>query len=494
MPTTDVASDGGAATTALLAKAVLIDEDAAPAAYRAAPLRWLVLFTFSLVSAQQQIGWVLPGAVQPNYLSVYGFGEDTIQLLSNYGCIFFIVVAIPSAWALDRLGCRLPTLACVALMLACSVLRCLARDASTASVIFVHASMILDAIVGPVVMAAPGKLAEDWFGPRERTLATAIAALSNQCGSVVVYALVPLLCPDASAASLARLNYALLALSVANAALAAAYFPSHPPQGAPSASAGASARAEARASLRSLLTAWRALARVPPYVCIAIVYSLAIGSANPQGALLEPGLAALGASQALAGWVNAAAQLASLLLGVAASAAVDALKARARWLHKAALVGSMVAAGFCYLLYAVAYVRPGALAAGGAGGAVALPLACAAYIAANGCIGAAIPLLFDSAAEHAFGRAPEGGEGALIMGLVLPLNIVGMAVLFAPSSSFFAWINWAVAGVSLAGAAALAAAVPASLERFDFDMAAAGGGGGGVIAKLADEAGGGGLQ
>ena len=272
------------------------------------PLRWLVLLTFSVVSAQQQIGWVWPGAIQPNLQAVYGLDEDTVQLLINYGSIFFIVFAVPSAWALDRLGCRAPVLACVALMLACSALRLLARDASPLSIVCVHLCMVLDAIVGPVVMAAPSKLAEDWFAPSERVVATAIAALSNQCGSVVVYALVPVLCPDSSAASLQRLNWALFAISCTNVLLAALYFPSHPPA-APSASADVSKRGEARVTLRSLLAAWRAFAADAPYVCILLSYSCMVGFANPQGALLEPSLATIGGSEALAGWVNAGAQL-----------------------------------------------------------------------------------------------------------------------------------------------------------------------------------------
>ena len=449
------------------------------------PLRWLVLLTFSLVSAQQQMGWVLPGAIQPNFVAVYGVDEDTIQLLENYGTIFFIVFALPSAWALDRLGCRVPVLACCALMLACSVLRVLARDSAPGSLALVHLAMILDAVVGPVVMAAPSKLAADWFPPAERTVATALAALSNQSGSIVVYVLVPLLCPDASEAGMRRLNLVLLGVSVLNCALAALYFPSLPPH-APSASAAlerADGSAE-RITLRSLFGAWRAFARDASYVCIMVSYSLVAGFANPQGSLLEPGLAGLGASEGAAGWVNAAAQLASLVVGVGVSAGVDALKRRARWLHKAALVGSVAAAGVTYLLYAAAFAPPVTAALG----SLALPVAAASFCAANGFIGAAIPLWFDSAAERAFGKGPDG---AMLMGLVLPLNVVTLAVLFAPASSFFAWINYGVAAVTLASAVALQLVVPSTLQRFDFDMEAAaleGGSDDSVAAKALEEA------
>jgi hypothetical protein len=163
-----------------------------------------------------------------------------------------------------------------------------------------------------------------------------------------------------------------------------------------------------------------------------LAYSLSMGLANPQGALLEPGLANLGAGEDAAGWTNAGAQLASLLVGVAVSAGVDALKARARWLHKAALVGSVMAAGLCFSLYAAAFAAP--LASSN----LALAVAIASFVAANAFVGAAIPLLFDSAAERAFGKGPEG---AMLMGLVLPLNVVTLAVLAAPASTFFSWIN-----------------------------------------------------
>ena len=432
-----------------------------------APLRWLILLTFSLVSAQQQLGWVMPGAVQPNLTAQYGFSEQVIQVLEAYGCIFFIAFAVPSAFALDRLGLRAPVLACVFLMLACSSLRLLAVDGSLLSVISFHAAMILDAIVGPVVMAAPTKLAEDWFPPSERTVATAIAALSNQCGGVLIYVLVPLLCPDASSASLRRLNWALFGLSAANAAMAVAYFPSHPHR-APSASAVFSRAGEASVTLRSLAVAWRAFFCIPAYLCIVLVYSLVVGAANPQSALLEPGLANLGASEATAGWVNAGAQLASLIVGVAVSAGVDALKARARWLHKAALVGATAAAGLLYLCYAIAFVMPAASA-----GSSVLTIAIASFVAANAAMGAAIPLYFDAAAEHVFGRAPAvANEGAMLMGLVLPLNVAGLLVLLSPASVFFSWINWGTAGLALIGAAALTAFVPSKLDRYDFDVAA----------------------
>lgn len=47
-------------------------------------------------------------------------------------------------------------------------------------------------------MAVPTTLAEVWFPPEERTQATAVSALGNQSGTVLLSIIVPLVCPDDS--------------------------------------------------------------------------------------------------------------------------------------------------------------------------------------------------------------------------------------------------------------------------------------------------------
>lgn len=451
MDTAPLLGDIGAAESASLNVGA-----AEPLSYPAHPWRWLILFTFSLMGAIQGMVWVIPGCLAANFQHVYGLDEGMVQLLTNYGCIGFILVAWPSMWAIDRFGCRVPILACVWLMLFSNLFRVLANDASLASLVLVHAACVLDALAGPVAMAAATKLAEDWFPPRERTTATAIGALANQSGTVVVYALVPLLAPTPSAAGMRALNLFTLGLSVANAAVGHAFFPARPPA-PPSASAALVVQQVARAPLTNaaLLRAWAAFFCVPAYTSVVIAYGALCGLSNPQGALLAPNLALLGADQGAAGWVGAAANLASITVGVAAAAVTDALKGR-RGLFKAALVGSTGAATACFALYA------GCFALG-----APLWLAAAAFVGANACMGAVIPLMFDISAEHCFGKGPDG---AMLMGIVLPMNVVSLGALFAPASSLFFWINYGVAGVGVASTALLLAAIPTDTPRTDFDL------------------------
>ena len=391
------------------------EADAAGGAHAASPGRWWVLATFTLMAAQQGMCWVIPGAFAPNFQLVYGMGPDTVQFLLNMGCWQFILFAVPSAFLLDRVGLRVPTLLCIGLMLLCNLLRTLATSASPASIALVYASVTLDAIVGPIAMAVPSKLAEDFFPTHERTTATAIAALGNQSGNVVVYLLIPLLAPNGDGASMSRMNYFLLALSLANALAAAAYFPVLPPRPPSRSSAHQLAATDSgkAVTMPLLLRAWRAFFTNRAFLAIAVSYSLCAGLTNAAGSVLPSNLAQLGATQAQAGWVGAAANIGSILVGCALAAAGDALKRRsAGRASKALVVACAALSGACFGVFAWCC---GSSSSGGASAAV-LWAACAAYCLGMSLLGAQICLSFDLAAEHTFHLGPEG---AMLMGIVV---------------------------------------------------------------------------
>lgn len=149
--------------------------------------RWFVLSVYTLFAGLQGMVWAVPGAVRTTYTDFYALSGDTVQLLLNYGPIFYLAFALPVSAHLDRFGIRFTVLSGVALVLASCVLRLFANDASPASIALIHASFILNAAAGPAAMAVPSKLANDWFEPHQRTTACAIAALGNQSGALVLY-------------------------------------------------------------------------------------------------------------------------------------------------------------------------------------------------------------------------------------------------------------------------------------------------------------------
>lgn len=457
-------ADGGAVAKGF---AVVNDVDAGGSSPEAFPLsrgRWWVLATYTLMAALQGMSWGVPGTLSPTFAAVYGFSPDLIALLLNYGPIMYLVGALPSMLVIDRFGVAAATWGGIALVVVANLVRLAANDGSLASLVIVHVSFVLIGLAGPVAMAVPSRLAEDWFPPAERTTATAIAALGNQSGAVVIYFLVPVLSPDTSRASNLRMNALLAALSVANALMAAAYLPARPPA-PPSASAGAMRAEEAsapRVTLRALLATWAVLARNTPFVLITIVYSLVLGFANTTGALLPNNLAAVGGTQVTAGWLGAGANVASLVVGVCASAALDGLKRRSRGAFKATIVAATAVAGAAFAVYAAAL-------GGSVASSVALPVAAAAWTLSSAATGVCIPAFFDFAAEITYPLP----EGAMLMLTTTVMNAVSLFCLLAPQSSFYSWINYGTAGVTFASALALFFILPSKAPRMDFDLAAA---------------------
>jgi MFS family permease len=415
--------------------------------------RCWVLCSYSLMAALQGGTWSVPGLLFSTYSDasgVYHLSGDAVNLLLNYGPIFFLLAAAPVFFSLDRHGIRPMTLLGSALVLLSNAVRCLANDSSAASIALLHASYILNALAGPAAMAIPAKLAEDHFPPEERTRATAIAALSNQAGPIIIQAAVAAAWPAATAHDNFGLNAFLAALSLLSSLACALHFPSHPPA-APSASAALARKAEASMTAGALLGSVRSLLRSRPYLIILAAYSVVLGLSTCTTALLTQNITALGGTQAASGWIGLAANLSSVLCGIAVSGLADALKGRAPGAPRLLLVACMAlsslgAAGYTLVLGA-AQARAGSSA---------LLLFAVAFSVSQSAISAGVPLLFDLAAEFTF-PTPEGVQLGLI---TAANNAVSLLLFFAPSSSFFLWANWAYVAVAGLFALALAAGLP----------------------------------
>ena len=60
----------------------------------------------------------------------------------------------------------------------------------------------------------------------------------------------------------------------------------------------------------------------------------------------------------------------------------------------------------------------------------------------------------------------------MLMGIVLPMNVVSLFALLAPASSFFGWINYGVAVCAAFAALCLWLFIPPDTPRTTFDTAA----------------------
>lgn len=145
-----------------------------------------------------------------------------------------------------REGLRYSVILGSVLVTAGAALRCIARDAGTLSLVWLHLSYVLNAIAGPVAMSGVSKVSEEWFPPSQRALSTALAANANGLGAAIAFLLGPqFVGADSSFAGLMDYNWLCLGLTALNTVAIVAYWPSRPPH-PPSLSAGASGGSSSR--------------------------------------------------------------------------------------------------------------------------------------------------------------------------------------------------------------------------------------------------------
>lgn len=199
--------------------------------------RWYILALFSLFTMEQCAVWNTFGPIAASAKKVYGFSDSTITLYNLWGCLGFLIFFLPSVLLL-KVSLRYSVVAGTSCMLIASSIRCLPllipgiSDTFTG---FCMAGAIINAIAGPVAMAAPIQISATWFPPHERTRATSIGQMFNALGVGVSF-LLGTAVSSVESGDLARVErdielliYFHAGASIVISLLIYAYFPSEPP-------------------------------------------------------------------------------------------------------------------------------------------------------------------------------------------------------------------------------------------------------------------------
>jgi len=214
-------------------------EEAKPLLPTVKPSKWrfVALGVFAVVSCTQCITWFTFSMSRPAFFEeFFGITRSELDLLLNYGPIFFLPFAPLVSWMLTlRNGLRKTEIfgavlacagACIRLV-PCFVASPAARH-SLGMRIFLHIGQALNAAAGPVAMSPVSLLSSRWFPLSERTTATSFAFLSNTSGVAIGFLLGPALVPDSASAP--RIIYLEAALSIFALLAALFLFPTDPPQ------------------------------------------------------------------------------------------------------------------------------------------------------------------------------------------------------------------------------------------------------------------------
>ena len=159
------------------------------ASFKVYGYRWVVLFSFMLVVAVNQLLWITFAPITSSAARYYGVSDLSIGLLSMSFMIVYIVTSIPASWVIDTKGIRLGVGIGATLTGPFGLLRGLAAANYTLALI----SQIGIAIGQPFILNAITKVAARWFPIRERATASGFGSLAMYIGVLLGLALTPYL-------------------------------------------------------------------------------------------------------------------------------------------------------------------------------------------------------------------------------------------------------------------------------------------------------------
>jgi cyanate permease len=150
--------------------------------------RFIMLATFMLAIAANQLLWISFAPITGDAAAYYGVSDLAIGLLSLVFMVVFIVVSIPASWVIDTYGIRIGVGIGAVLTGAFGLLRGLLATDYT----WVLVSQIGIAVGQPFVLNAIAKIAGRWFPMNERATAAGLSSLAIYGGIFAGLAVTPL--------------------------------------------------------------------------------------------------------------------------------------------------------------------------------------------------------------------------------------------------------------------------------------------------------------
>jgi len=151
--------------------------------------RWVVLLTFMIVIALNQLLWITFAAITTQAMQFYNVSELGIGLLSLSFMIVYIIISFPASWAIDTYGIRVG----VGIGAALTGIFGLTRGLVASSYTWVLVAQIGIAIGQPFILNAVTTVAARWFPMEERATASGLGSLAIYLGILVGLAFTPYL-------------------------------------------------------------------------------------------------------------------------------------------------------------------------------------------------------------------------------------------------------------------------------------------------------------
>ena len=157
-------------------------------AFKVYRYRWVILLSFMLVAAFNQLLWITYAPITADAAAYYGVSDLSIGLLSLSFLAAYLVVSIPASWLIDTHGFRSAVCVGAGLTGVFGLLRGLAGPNYNLALI----AQIGIAIGQPFILNALTKVAVRWFPLQERATASGFGSLAMYGGILAGLVLTPL--------------------------------------------------------------------------------------------------------------------------------------------------------------------------------------------------------------------------------------------------------------------------------------------------------------
>jgi len=236
--------------------------------FKAYGYRWIVLLSFMAIGIMTQVLWITFAPITGAAARFYHTSDLMIGLLSMSFMIVFVLVFLPSAYAIDTWGFR----KAVGLGAVLTAVFGLTRGLFASNFTVVLLSQVGIAVGQPFVIGAITKIAARWFPAEERATASAIGTLALYLGPLLAMFLTPFL---ALHIGISRMLLVYGIAAVAAAALFLLVAREHPPT-----PAGEEERVRMLEGLKSML-------RQRDFIFLLFMFFVGLGMFNSISTWIE---------------------------------------------------------------------------------------------------------------------------------------------------------------------------------------------------------------
>ncbi|XP_072029148.1 solute carrier family 49 member 4-like [Amphiura filiformis] len=163
--------------------------------YRTYWARWYILILFSLVAFMNYVTWNTWGPIADTAKTVLGWTNADIALLTNWGCIAYVLSAPFFSWVMDVKGLKMSMLITSTLQMIGVAIRCIPVPLKYLKWVM-NIGHIFLGLAGPLLQAGPPLVSAVWFPPHQRTTSTAFLTAMTYMGIACSFLIGPLIVSD----------------------------------------------------------------------------------------------------------------------------------------------------------------------------------------------------------------------------------------------------------------------------------------------------------